>query len=279
MTLVNTDTGEIIEPLTAVERSTLTHAEAKIERGLSSFIEVGEALAEVRDSRLYREEYGTFEAYCRERWGITDRRARQMIDATITVSSLPTGTIVPTSEGQARELSGLDPETAADVMQRANDATNGNVTAAAIRAARTPDPAPSEGEAEDREDDEPEGEATSLPPTPPAPIVDPAPVAPVIGIDGKTYARPTPKADPKPAPVTDKAAADYDNATKASLALSRAISKLLQFQYPNMRDGMRDYWTKASIEVPPAQRADVTPEQMRVAAHGLLALADEWNRS
>lgn len=69
---VDTTTGEIL-PLTAMERSALTHAEATIERGLNSFIEVGEALAKVRDEQLYRDEFGTFETYCRDRWNITDR--------------------------------------------------------------------------------------------------------------------------------------------------------------------------------------------------------------
>ncbi len=50
-----------MELLSTGERAVLIRAEATIERGLTSFIAVGEALSEVRDSRLYREEYGTFE--------------------------------------------------------------------------------------------------------------------------------------------------------------------------------------------------------------------------
>lgn len=112
----------------------LTDAEAVIERGLATFVEVGAALMRIRDERLYRVEYGTFEDYCRERWGFTDRRARQMMDAAEVAESLPTGTIVPATESQARELSGLDPETAAEVMEAA--AESGKVTAAGIRDAR-----------------------------------------------------------------------------------------------------------------------------------------------
>jgi hypothetical protein len=132
--IVNTQTGEIVESLTAMERSALTHAEATIERGLSSFLEVGGALAQVRESRLYREDHGTFEAYCSARWNITDRRARQMIDAAEIVTSLPTGTVVPVTESQAREIADLDPEVAAAVMAEA--ATAEKVTATGIRAAR-----------------------------------------------------------------------------------------------------------------------------------------------
>lgn len=134
---VDYQTGEIVEPLSAMEQSALTLAETKIERGLTSFIEVGEALSEVRDSRLYREHFGTFEAYCRDRWGITDRRARQMIDAAAVVGELPTGTTVPINEGQVRELRGLDPEDAAEVMQTAEEISDGKITASTIRQARS----------------------------------------------------------------------------------------------------------------------------------------------
>jgi len=139
---IEVQTGEITESLTVVERSALVHAEATIERGLTSFMEVGEALSRVRDERLYREGFGTFEVYCRDRWGITDRRARQMIDAATVVDTLPTGTTVPVNEGQARELVGLAPDAAAEVMHRADQATGGHVTAAAIREVRAPKTAP-----------------------------------------------------------------------------------------------------------------------------------------
>lgn len=98
----------------------------------------------------------------------------------------------------------------------------------------------------------------------------PAPAS-VTGIDGKQYERPTPPA--KPTPDTTP---EYDNAAQACLGLTRAMSRLLTFQHPNMRAGMRTYWSLASAEVSPVQRQDVTPEQMRVAARGLLELADEW---
>ena len=57
----------------------LAECEAVIERGQQTFIEVGQALMEIRDSRLYRETHATFEAYCNERWGWT-RRLREQAD-------------------------------------------------------------------------------------------------------------------------------------------------------------------------------------------------------
>ena len=112
----------------------LADAEATIAKGLTTFVEVGNALRRIRDERLYADDYGTFESYCDQRWGFTDRRARQLMDSASIIGDLPTGTIVPLSEGQARELTGLDPETAAEVMDLA--AESGKVTAASIRDAR-----------------------------------------------------------------------------------------------------------------------------------------------
>ena len=126
-------------PLTAMERSALTHAEATIEQGLTSFVEVGEALAKVRDEQLYRDEFGTFKAYCRERWNLGESRVYQLMDAAAVTSTIVEPELRPANEGQARALSGLGPETAADVMRKAHDATDGKPTAAAIKAARTPE--------------------------------------------------------------------------------------------------------------------------------------------
>jgi hypothetical protein len=53
------------------ESQRLAELEAVVERGLTTFIEVGEALREIRDARLYKASHGTFEAYLRERWAIS----------------------------------------------------------------------------------------------------------------------------------------------------------------------------------------------------------------
>lgn len=72
---------------------------------------------------LYRVEYRDFETYCQNRWAMGRRRANQLIEAADVTAQL--GTIVPNfvpaTESQARELSGLDTETAAQVMTQAHD--------------------------------------------------------------------------------------------------------------------------------------------------------------
>lgn len=109
----------------------LADCEAVIKRGLATFVEVGAALLEIRDGRLYRETHTTFEAYCAGRWGFTDRRARQLMDAA------EIGTIVPVlNEGQARELSPLrgNPEAMREVWAEVSEDAE-PVTAKFVKAA------------------------------------------------------------------------------------------------------------------------------------------------
>lgn len=122
--------------LTEVDIEAHRADETIIERGLGKFVEVGEALARIRDRRSYRATHDTFEAYCQEKWGLSRSRSYRLIDAAETVGAMsPIGdTPLPANEGQARELSGLDPQDAAQVMRAAAD--SGDVTAASIRAAR-----------------------------------------------------------------------------------------------------------------------------------------------
>lgn len=61
------------------ESALLMQLESVIENGLQTFLEVGAALMEIRDRRLYRLTHETFADYCRERWRMTDGRARQLI--------------------------------------------------------------------------------------------------------------------------------------------------------------------------------------------------------
>ena len=51
------------EAIQVMECKRLQFLEAIIERGQQTFIEVGNALMEIRESRLYLENYPTFEDY------------------------------------------------------------------------------------------------------------------------------------------------------------------------------------------------------------------------
>ena len=101
----------------------LAEHEATIERGLGTFVEVGEALLAIRDGRLYRESHDTFESYCRERWGFSRQRGNQLIDAAeMTTTVVTTGLPAPANEAQARELAPLkdEPEALAEAWEEAS---------------------------------------------------------------------------------------------------------------------------------------------------------------
>jgi hypothetical protein len=90
--------------LTPRERRHLGSLEKRIERGMTTFREVGEALAEIRDQRLYRETHVTFDAYCRERWQFDRGRAYQLISAAEVARAIPVEFQQIANEAQAREL-------------------------------------------------------------------------------------------------------------------------------------------------------------------------------
>lgn len=122
--------------LTLVEATQLAAQEAVIERGLKTFVDVGNALLTIRDGRLYRASHSTFEDYCQERWGMDRRYANRVIAAAGVVTSLgPIGPILPATESQARPLTALPPVQQAEAWQRAVEtAPDGKVTAAHVQA-------------------------------------------------------------------------------------------------------------------------------------------------
>jgi hypothetical protein len=117
--------------LTPAESSDLEACEASIQAGLDTFVEVGTALLKIRENRLYRLRHGTFEDYCRERWGMSRVHAHRMIEASQVVSNLlPIGNTAPFNEAQARPLARLTPEEQREAWSAAmKKAENGLVRA------------------------------------------------------------------------------------------------------------------------------------------------------
>jgi hypothetical protein len=123
----------VMETLTDSERAEFVELEETIMAGLQVYYKVGAALLRIREARLYRADYGNFEAYCIDRWSMGRRRANQLIAASeiITYSQ---GTIVPLNEAQARPLTMLEPENMATVWQVVKDtAPNGVVTSGHVQ--------------------------------------------------------------------------------------------------------------------------------------------------
>jgi len=90
----------------------LAEREKTIASGLKKFMEVGTALLEIREYNkgvLFAQRYGSFENYCRERWGFGQSQAyRLMGDAKIVSAISPMGEKenipMPIAERQIRPL-------------------------------------------------------------------------------------------------------------------------------------------------------------------------------
>lgn len=120
------------EALTVIERNNLVELEETIQKHLSAFYKVGFALMQIRDNKLYREKYGTFEEYCKEKWGLERRRAYQLIDGyKISENVYPGTQKPPLQEKVLRPLTIIkDPEEQREVYQKAVEtAPEGKVTA------------------------------------------------------------------------------------------------------------------------------------------------------
>lgn len=101
--------------LAKTEAALLAECEDVIERGLESFIEVGNALLRIREGNLYRAQFDNFPLYCQLRWGMNKSHAYRMIDAAEVAKNLGSelvpklGTLNPATpkEGTLRPLVAL----------------------------------------------------------------------------------------------------------------------------------------------------------------------------
>lgn len=119
------------------------HLETIIERGLKAFYEVGKALSEIRDDKLYKEKgYSDFRKYCEQRWGLKKSHAYRAMKAAEVFDNLvasikmsPIGDkfnpkILPTNEAQIRPLTRLRPDLQRQAWWQAVDhAPQGKITA------------------------------------------------------------------------------------------------------------------------------------------------------
>jgi hypothetical protein len=108
--------------LTLHDGDDLARLEAVVQDGVMRFAQAGQALAEIRDRRLYLGEYRSFDLYCRERWGFTRDRADQLIGASCIYHSLAAAgcTVLPQNESQVRPLMyGVQPEQRSEIWAQA----------------------------------------------------------------------------------------------------------------------------------------------------------------
>jgi hypothetical protein len=74
--------------LSTSEKGKLRECEAIITKGLKIFVEVGNALLQIRDQRLYRAEFSSFDEYMERRWKWSGSRGHQLIQAAKIVNEL-----------------------------------------------------------------------------------------------------------------------------------------------------------------------------------------------
>lgn len=83
---------------------------------------------------------------------------------------------------------------------------------------------------------------------------------------------------PTPAPKPERSG-EQQNAEENSRTLASSLIFLLAFQHPTQRDTARTEWEVGRSAVAPTNRDYVTPDRMRQAAEGLSLLADEWENT
>lgn len=125
--------------LTSAEVEQLDTLEAIVQRGLDADLQLGNALAEISDASLYRGTHQTFEAYLRDRWGISRAPDNQLIqaaeltDPSSTEADLP----APATEPKERPLApvhGQGPEALANLWEQAfQELSDDDATAVEVR--------------------------------------------------------------------------------------------------------------------------------------------------
>jgi hypothetical protein len=91
-------------PLNAAERADLSTCETALDNLRMAFWAAGKALQVIRDGRLYRAEYPTFDAYCEGRWQMHRSYADKLIRAWPLAETLSPIGLKELNEGQVREL-------------------------------------------------------------------------------------------------------------------------------------------------------------------------------
>lgn len=105
--------------LTVTDRADLRQCEKVIEHGLRQFLLVGTALMQIKENKLYREQFSTFEEYVKERWQRSASWAYRTIEAAQCknrVSLLPIGDKLNT-ERQLREWAKIPEEHEKEVAE------------------------------------------------------------------------------------------------------------------------------------------------------------------
>lgn len=149
---VEADRVEILEELTQDEQRDRHRLELEVEQ---VFYQASKALAQLRQQRLYRSTYKTFEAYCQDRFRFTRRYSNYLIAAVVVENLQQIRTIhsqnhldgehqfnensrtiqdqiLPTRLEQIKPLASLKPDAQRQVSDKAVETANGKVPSGRI---------------------------------------------------------------------------------------------------------------------------------------------------
>jgi len=132
--------------VSAPDLARLKSLEAVIKCGQQTFVEVGDALAQIMEGQLYRlSGFGSFAEYCESVWGFKKSYAYQLVQSAAVVNELPAplSTMVEKfNPGQVRALARVSKDKRAAVLTTAmakSKSTGRTLTAKAITAAAHPE--------------------------------------------------------------------------------------------------------------------------------------------
>ena len=122
MDVLNLFEQDLITELTEQETTLLNECEIVVSKGIKAFKEVWGALLEIRDSKLYRKEFRTFEDYCIVKWDLSKNYVNRNLKALKTLDDLvPIGTNNLNTESQLRPLTNLEPEIKRQVVKEVQE--------------------------------------------------------------------------------------------------------------------------------------------------------------
>lgn len=91
--------------LTPAELENRDRLESIAEHGIAAYLEVGNALAEIRESQLYRDTHPSYEAYLQDRWGISTPEHNPSSEIVV----MPDPSSTPAPDRQSRSSGGSKP--------------------------------------------------------------------------------------------------------------------------------------------------------------------------
>jgi hypothetical protein len=134
---ISSSLGHFLEPLSEPEQADYFACEEVVASGWNTFVQVGLALARIRDGRLYRMDFETFEQYCRLKWEYGRNYVDRLISAAQVFTHLLTNSHQkPDHETQVRPLVGLTQDQAQQAWDRAVQKAGGRrITARTVKSA------------------------------------------------------------------------------------------------------------------------------------------------